>query len=117
MDKDKRFTGQPVLSQILDLIPSSLISKSCKKYQANRYYKALPLRVHLISLLYGVFNYCNGLRELCEGMLGCEGKLQHSLYQFLVDGFSHRFALGVHVQFFVDMSYMRADGVNRNKAF
>jgi Transposase DDE domain/Domain of unknown function (DUF4372) len=77
MDKDKRFTGQPVLSQILDLIPSSLINKSCKKHQSNRYYKALPLRVHLVSLLYGVFSYCNGLRELCEGMLGCEGKLQH----------------------------------------
>ncbi|MBK9424086.1 MAG: hypothetical protein IPN54_08155 [Bacteroidetes bacterium] len=27
------------------------------------------MRVHLISLLYGVFSYCNGLRELCEGML------------------------------------------------
>jgi hypothetical protein len=28
-------------------------------------------------MLYGVFSYCNGLRELCEGMLGCEGKLTH----------------------------------------
>lgn len=35
------------------------------------------MRVHLISLLYGVFSYCNGLRELCEGMLACEGKLTH----------------------------------------
>ena len=24
-----------------------------------------------------VLSYCNGLRELCEGMLGCEGKLSH----------------------------------------
>ncbi|MFN0082393.1 MAG: DUF4372 domain-containing protein [Ferruginibacter sp.] len=29
------------------------------------------------TLLYGVFSYCNGLRQLCEGMLGCEGKLNH----------------------------------------
>lgn len=29
------------------------------------------------SLLYGVFSYCNGLRELCEGLLACEGKLSH----------------------------------------
>lgn len=77
MDKDKRFVGQPLLSQIFDLIPSSLMAKSARKHKANRYYKALPLRVHLVSLLYGVFSYCNGLRELCEGMLGCEGKLQH----------------------------------------
>ena len=75
--KDKRFIGQPILSQILNTIPSSLIHKANRKHKANRYYKSLPLRVHLISLLYGVFSYCNGLRELCEGMLACEGKLSH----------------------------------------
>lgn len=77
MDKVKGFTGQPVLSQILDVIPSSLIAKANRKHRSNRYYKKLPLRVHLVSLLYGVFSYCNGLRELCEGLLACEGKLQH----------------------------------------
>ena len=77
MSEDKKFVGQPVLSQILDLIPSSLIHKANRKHQANRYYKRLPVRVHLVSLLYGVFSYCNGLRELCEGMLACEGKLLH----------------------------------------
>jgi hypothetical protein len=77
MDEIKKFVGQPVLSQILDVIPSSLIQKANRKHQANRYYKRLPLRVHLVSLLYGVFSYCNGLRELCEGMLACEGSLLH----------------------------------------
>lgn len=77
MGEDKKFVGQPVLSQTLDIIPSSLIYKANKKHQANRYYKRLPLRVHLVSMLYGVFSYCNGLRELCEGMLACEGKLSH----------------------------------------
>lgn len=77
MDKVKRFVGQPILSQILDVIPNSLIHQSGKKHQANRYYKRLPFRVHLVSLLYGVFSYCNGLRELSEGLLACEGKLSH----------------------------------------
>jgi hypothetical protein len=76
-DKDKKFIGQPILSQILSQIPGSLIQQANRKHQANRYYKRLSLRVHLISLLYGVFSYCNGLRELCEGMLACEGKLTH----------------------------------------
>ena len=76
-DKDKSFSGQPILSQILDVIPSSLINKANRKHQSNRYYKKLTLRTHLVSLLYGVFSYCNGLRELCEGLLGCEGKLSH----------------------------------------
>jgi len=77
MDKSKTFLGQPILSQILDTIPSSIINAANRKHQANRYYKRIPLRVHLVSLLYGVFSYCNGLRELCEGMLACEGKLLH----------------------------------------
>jgi hypothetical protein len=77
MDKAKTFVGQPVLSQVFSLIPCSTINEACKKHKSNRYYKRLPLRVHLVSLLYGVFSYCNGLRELCEGMLGCEGKLTH----------------------------------------
>ncbi len=77
MNEDKKFVGQPVLSQILDIIPGSLIYKANRKHQANRYYKKIPLRVHLVSLLYGVFSYCNGLRELCEGLLACEGKLTH----------------------------------------
>ena len=77
MDKGKRFIGQPILSQILNCIPSEIIYQASRKHQSNRYYKRIPLRVHLISLLYGVFSYCNGLRELCEGMLACEGKLTH----------------------------------------
>jgi hypothetical protein len=77
MNEVKKIVGQPVLSQILDVIPSSLIQQSGRKHQANRYYKSLPFRVHLVSLLYGVFSYCNGLRELSEGLLACEGKLSH----------------------------------------
>jgi hypothetical protein len=77
MSKTKKFTGQPILSQILDCIPSDIIRAATRKHNSNRYYKRIPVRVHLVSLLYGVFSYCNGLRELCEGMLGCEGKLTH----------------------------------------
>jgi hypothetical protein len=77
MGEIKKFPGQPVLSQILDVIPSSIINAANRKHKSNRYYKKLPLRVHLVSLLYGVFSYCNGLRELCEGLLACEGKLNH----------------------------------------
>ena len=77
MGEIKKFPGQPVLSQILEVIPSSIINAANRKHKSNRYYKKLSLRAHLVSLLYGVFSYCNGLRELCEGMLACEGKLTH----------------------------------------
>jgi hypothetical protein len=76
-DKDKRFIGQPILTQLLRQISSSLIHRANRKHNFNRYYKRLSLRVHFIGLLYGVFNYYNGLWELCEGMLACIGKLPH----------------------------------------
>ena len=77
MDKDKNLVGQPILSRVLDCIPSAILGKVVRKHNSNYYYKKIPFRVHLVTLLYGVFSYCNGLRELCEGMLGCEGKLNH----------------------------------------
>lgn len=77
MGESKKFPGQPILSQILEVIPGSIIHAANRKHKSNRYYKRLPLRIHLVSLLYGVFSYCNGLRELCEGLLACEGKLSH----------------------------------------
>lgn len=77
MDKSRKFVGQPILSQILSCISSQIITQSSRQHNSNRYYKRIPVRVHLVSLLYGVFSYCNGLRELCEGLLACEGKLTH----------------------------------------
>ncbi len=77
MDKDRKFTGQPIFGQILKCIDFKTLSKLAQKRQSDRYYKTLPVKKHMISLLYGVFTYCNGLRELCEGLLGCEGKLAH----------------------------------------
>lgn len=77
MNKGKKFVGQPVLSQILSTIPSEVLRSATKKHNGDRYYKRIPVKVHLTSLLYGVLSYCNGLREICEGMLACEGKLTH----------------------------------------
>jgi len=77
MTKDKKFAGQPILSQVFSCVPATLIESCTKRFNSNRYYKKIPVRVHLVSLLYGVFSYCNGLREICEGMLACEGKLLH----------------------------------------
>lgn len=73
----KTFVGQPILSQIISCIPKIIIGQAVSRGKADRYYKKIPTLVHLTSLLYGVFSHCNGLREICEGMLACEGKLNH----------------------------------------
>jgi hypothetical protein len=51
MNKGKKFVGQTVLSQTLAYISSSIIISTTRKHQSNRYYKRIPARVHLISLL------------------------------------------------------------------
>lgn len=73
----KKLIGQPIFSQILNLIPKNIIRDNAKAKKADRYYKEFTTQKHLICLLYGILNKCNTLRELCEGMLACEGKLNH----------------------------------------
>ena len=73
----KKLIGQPIFSQILNLIPNNIIRRSVKDKQSDRYYKGFTTKKHLICLLFGILNKCNTLRELCEGMLACEGKLNH----------------------------------------
>ncbi|MEK7875820.1 MAG: DUF4372 domain-containing protein [Pseudomonadota bacterium] len=74
---NKNLVGQPILSQIVRCIPKSVITTAVLRGNADRYYKKIPTIAHLTALLYGVFSRCNGLREICEGMLACEGKLNH----------------------------------------
>ncbi|MDP4265100.1 MAG: DUF4372 domain-containing protein [Bacteroidota bacterium] len=41
MGEIKKFSGQPVLAQTLDVIPNSIIHAANKKHNSNRYYKQL----------------------------------------------------------------------------
>jgi hypothetical protein len=76
-DKTKKLVGQPIMNQILRLIPKNLISDISKDTQCDRYYKKIPLLKHLTTMLFGVLSRCNSLRDICAGMLLCEGKLSH----------------------------------------
>lgn len=79
MDKNttKKLIGQPIFSQVLNLLPKQIIREISREKKADRYYKGFTTEKHLISLLFGILSKCNTLRELCEGMLACEGKLNH----------------------------------------
>ena len=77
MDKGKVFVGQPILAQIISCIPKGEVHQIAQAHKSDRYYKKIPLQTHLTAMLYGVLSCCTGLREICEGMLVCEGKLNH----------------------------------------
>jgi hypothetical protein len=77
MSKNTYFTGQPIFSQLLSLIPRSLIYKTVKDHNSDRYYKKFKSYDHLVSMLYACFEKCTSIREVTTGLMACQYKLQH----------------------------------------
>ena len=77
MSKNIFFTGQPVLTQLIDFIPRNLVEKCTKKNQSDYYCKTFKSYNHLITMLFASYHQCNGLRELTTGMQAWQDRLQH----------------------------------------
>jgi hypothetical protein len=77
MSKSNLFTGQPVFSQLLHLIPRQVVEKSCREHQGNRYFKRFMAYDHLVTMLYAGFFQCTSLRELTTGLQANAQRLNH----------------------------------------
>jgi hypothetical protein len=77
MRKSKNFSGQPIISQILNFLPSLIISRTAKQYNSDRYYKRFKTYDHLITMVFATMSDCSSLREISSIMLACEGKINH----------------------------------------
>lgn len=77
MNKSTHFSGHPIIKQLLNLIPSGIISRTADSFGSDRYYKTCKTREHLVSMLYASLSGVSSLRELSTVMLACEGKLSH----------------------------------------
>lgn len=77
MSKSSFFTGQPVLNQLLRLIPASIVSQLSRKHRTDRYYKKFTSYDHLVSMLFCGFNHCSSLRELITGLQANSHRLKH----------------------------------------
>lgn len=77
MSKHTYFTGQPVLAQIIKLIPRSMVYRLARQHGTDRYCKHFFSWDHLITMLYAHFSGCGSLREVTTGLLAAEGKLRH----------------------------------------
>lgn len=78
MNKSTFFTGQPIFSQLVSLIPGHIISKAVREFCSDRYCKKFDTRHHLLTMLYACYQHCTSLREVSTGMRACEGRLQTS---------------------------------------
>ena len=71
------FTGQPVMSQLLSLIPKSVVKELALEYGADRYCKNFFAYDHLVTLLFNSFTQCDSLRALISGIQVNQHRLLH----------------------------------------
>jgi hypothetical protein len=83
MRKNTFFTGQPIFSQLLKLIPSAIISHNVRKNGSDRYYKRFKSYDHLVAMLYASFERCSSIREVTTGLMACHHKLLHLGLKYL----------------------------------
>lgn len=58
---------KPLLGQILDLIPSSIVKSAVSKHRADRYCKTYRSYDQMVALLFGQLNKCLTLRDIVIG--------------------------------------------------
>ncbi len=77
MSKNSKFSGKPIISQIINFLNNADINRTAAKHKSDRYYKRFKTKDHLISMLYVVLSGCNSLREIESIILACEGRINH----------------------------------------
>lgn len=77
MNKSTHFTGQPIIKQLLKFLDPSIINRTARSYQSDRYYKRFKTYDHVVTMLFAALSGVSSLRELSSIMLACEGKINH----------------------------------------
>jgi hypothetical protein len=76
-DREIKFVGQPIFRQIIELIESIDIKGIVQRQHSDYYYKAYKAKTQLIVMLFGILSRCDSMNEICEGLRGMGGKLNH----------------------------------------
>jgi len=74
---NKNLIGQPIFTQVLNLVSKHTFSGLVKKHESDRYYKKFNTWTHFTSMMFGIYSRCDSVTEIVEGMIGCVGKLSH----------------------------------------
>ena len=82
MAKNTFFFGQPIFSQLINLIPRGKVDKLAREHKSDYYCKKLDTYQHLITVLYGVMSGCNSLRELITGIVSYGTKITHCKFDY-----------------------------------
>lgn len=74
---EKNLVGQPIFKQLINFIPKDKVDLLIRKHQSDRYYKTFDSWTQLVTLLFGILSRCDSMGEICDGMRGLAGKLNH----------------------------------------
>lgn len=66
-----------LFSQLLKQIPRDVFHGLVQKFGAERYAKGFASWTHLVAMLFSQLARADSLREICNGLACCEGKLVH----------------------------------------
>jgi len=72
-----KLVGQPIFKQIMNLVDKVDIKGLVRKHESDYYYKSFKTRTHLFTMLFGILSRCDSMTEICEGLRGMGGKLNH----------------------------------------
>lgn len=67
-DTNKFHSGQPIIAQLMAMIPSEIFDKAVAQTKADRYYKQMKSKDHFICLFYAVLTRNSSLREVCKNI-------------------------------------------------
>lgn len=70
------------MTQLLSLIPRSLVSQLAQKHKTDHYCKRFKTYDHLVSMLFCAFHRCSSLRELITGLQASFHRLLHLGLQY-----------------------------------
>ena len=77
MSKSTHFIGQPLYSQVINLLDKAKILQISQKNGGEHYTKRFTVWVHLIVMLYAVIKRFDSLREITTSLLADTKKLAH----------------------------------------
>jgi hypothetical protein len=77
MDQVKKdfICGQPIICQLLSMIPSNILDEAINETGSDRYYKQMKSKEHFICMFYAVLTKNGSLREVCKNIILIARKL------------------------------------------
>lgn len=77
MGKSTHFIGQPLYSQVINLLDKRKVFQISQLLGGERYVKRFNVWVHLVVMLYAVIKRFDSLREITTSLLADTHKLAH----------------------------------------